>query len=1100
MQLLEWALDSQKHLSGRILSVILSIVLVFSFSAFTPTAFAETIDPETGEVVDATTLVDEEAVRAMNIEEPSIPVADPSAPANNAGDVTATAEEGEGEGSEGETEAPVIPAEGTLSVTYELAGGVGDQFKDDTLYTAGQEVQIVSGAPEREGYIFTGWMLHNELIEGTSFTMPSTDAVLVAQWEPTAPIETKTLSYTVEFYLNGTLAEDGSVPFEVAGVPVDDPDIVNVDEFSIDMDNRFNGYVVDIITIISPDGTTEVVSELPSSVEHGATIRIDYKANTKDDSYCVEYYRDGIQVEEDFQVFKFAGLPWDNELLDVDKSKINIVDKYEGYELEAIYVGDEQVDAIPAQVKGGTTICVYYAQPVKQLSYSVQYTLDGEFMIEDSFDRTQTVGLDHPDTITVDASEIELEGKYYGYTVGSITVDGVAVDALPAEVASGTAICINYVVDESLTKELSYTVEFAREGQVVTEDTLHGSATVQVLQSDDLMLDRDAINTVDKYPGYVLGSIVVNGYEVDALPETVTNGSVVRVNYVLDQTQTKDLSYTVEYTRDGQLVADDTQLGTATVPFASPDVLSVDVDSINTINKYMGYKLGSIQVNGQTVSALPAQVDDGSTIRVNYVADESQTKELVYSVEYFRDGTLIPADTQTVVGNVQVLQPNMLPVDATNINTTDKYLGYKLDYIAVDGKRVDALPTEVEGSSTIRVYYTLDEAQTKELSYTVEYYRQNQLVAEDTQHTTAAVHVLQSDVLSVDAASINTTDKYLGYALESIRVNGQPVDALPATVPDGSTITVNYIVDPTQTKQLTYKVEFTRDGEFVTEDTFNFSTTVHVTESDMLNVDLSQVDFFNKYNGYMRASIQVNEEFVSAVPTQVASGSTIRVNYITDPEQTKELNYYVQYYRDGVQIDQDAQVGSAIVQVLQPDMLRVDASSINTTDKYYGYRLDALYVNGEQVVDLPAEVANGSVIQVAYEIDPAQTKDLSYTVEYTRDGQVVAEDTLYGNATVQVLQPDTLAVNTNEIDTTDNKYYGYRLDSIQVNGQSVSALPTEVDNGSTIRVNYAVDQAQTKELSYTVDYFRDGMPIAEDAQRATTTVQVLQPDVLSVEA
>ena len=97
-------------------------------------------------------------------------------------------------------------------------------------------------------------------------------------------------------------------------------------------------------------------------------------------------------------------------------------------------------------------------------------------------------------------------------------------------------------------------------------------------------------------------------------------------------------------------------------------------------------------------------IESGSTIKVYYAKDESQTKTLSYTVEYYKDGVLDEDATQTVKEKVWINDPQTtLTVNKGEINTTDKYVGYALD-------RTDPaeIPSMIESGSTIKVYYAKD--------------------------------------------------------------------------------------------------------------------------------------------------------------------------------------------------------------------------------------------------------------------------------------------------------------------------------------------------------------------------------------------------------
>ena len=56
------------------------------------------------------------------------------------------------------------------------------------------------------------------------------------------------------------------------------------------------------------------------------------------------------------------------------------------------------------------------------------------------------------------------------------------------------------------------------------------------------------------------------------------------------------------------------------------------------------------------------------------------------------------------------------------------------------------------------------------------------------------------------------------------------------------------------------------------------------------------------------------------------------------------------------------------------------------------------------------------ILNIYSSIDEEQTKNLSYTVEYYKDNEKVEADTQNRTETVQILQPDTITVNKEEID------------------------------------------------------------------------------------
>jgi hypothetical protein len=101
---------------------------------------------------------------------------------------------------------------------------------------------------------------------------------------------------------------------------------------------------------------------------------------------------------------------------------------------------------------------------------------------------------------------------------------------------------------------------------------------------------------------------------------------------------------------------------------------------------------------------------------------------------------------------------------------------------------------------------------------------------------------------------------------------------------------------------------------------------------------------------------------VPALPTVItAVDNVIRVYYVTDPCQTRDLTYMVKYTLDGVEVVADTYTVIVPVWINDPaDVIVVVESISATNDRYIGYQL----VNDPFVA--PATVQNGDVIIVPY--------------------------------------------------------------------------------------------------------------------------------------
>ncbi len=538
---------------------------------------------------------------------------------------------------------------------------------------------------------------------------------------------------------------------------------------------------------------------------------------------------------------------------------------------------------------------------------------------------------------------------------------------------------------------------------------------------------------------------VKTGYKLqktENLPLTIgVENNIINVYYVTDNTQTKELSYTVEYYKDGKKVDNDTQVVTETKQVLESDTLTVKKSEINVTNKYVGYKFE--KTNPETI---PNSINDKGVIKVYYVKDMFE-----YTINYYYNGKIDNSKTESSNAKYE-----------TVISTypDKKEVGYKLE-------KTENLPLTVSEDKTknvINVYYVTDENQTKELSYTVEYYKDGKKVANDTQVVKETKHVLESDTLTVKKGEINVTDKYVGYSF----VKTEP-STIPNSIENKGIIRVYY-----ERNSYDYEVHYFFNG--------NEDESLIETKSAKYN------DVINTYTDKVKTGYKLQK--AENLPLTIGvENNIINVYYVTDNTQTKELSYTVEYYKDGKKVENDTQVVKQTKQVLESDTLTVKKSEINVTNKYVGYKFEK--TNPETI---PNSINDKGVIKVYYVFDESQTKELSYTVEYYKNGKKVANDTQVEVATVHVLEPNTLQVNQDKINI-ENKYVGYKLEKT-----NPETIPSEINNGGIIKVYYILDDGQTKTLTYTVNYYKDGNLVKEDTETIYETKQVLESDTLTVKS
>ena len=540
----------------------------------------------------------------------------------------------------------------------------------------------------------------------------------------------KTVSYTVEYYKDD-VKDDSKTETFTNNIWVND-NVQSVQSENINTTDKFgSGYRFE-------KTEPEII---PSTIADKGVIKVYYvrdDGQKKTVSYTVEYYKDG--VKDDSKTDTFTNNIWVNATeQQVKLSEINTTDKFgAGYKFEKT-----DPATIPSTIADKGVIKVYYVADT--FDYSVKYVIEGtDTELVPGYIKSATFGTE----VGADKKNIE------GYTV---------VDA-DKKLTIGSDESQNVLVIEYRANTYGYSVEYYYDGVKDESATLNKSAQFNT-----------KVNSYDpgEKPGYKFE-------KTENLPLTITTDAsknVIKVYYVKDASQTKNITYTVKYFKDGAEVTADKQTVTKTVWVNDPSELTVDKTAINTTDKYVGYKLDSA-----ATGEIPTVVADGTVINVYYVKDELQTKEVTYTVKYFRDGVEVTADKQTVTKRIWINAPLEVEVNKTAINTTDKYVGYKLDSAATG-----EIPSVVASGTVINVYYVKDASQTKDVTYTIKYYKDGEEQTEDTITVTKKVWVNEPSVIDVNKADINTTDKYEGYTYDS-----ETTGIIPNKADNGSVIKVYY--------------------------------------------------------------------------------------------------------------------------------------------------------------------------------------------------------------------------------------------------------------------------------------------------------------------
>ena len=472
------------------------------------------------------------------------------------------------------------------------------------------------------------------------------------------------------------------------------------------------------------------------------------------------------------------------------------------------------------------------------------------------------------------------------------------------------------------------------------------------------------------------------GYKLDrveGLPLTITANeetNLIKVFYKIDEEQRKDLHYTVVYFKDNILIPEDTVERTESVQVLQDDLIRVDESLYTDEDKYYGY-----MINTTKPSKVPDKVEDGTIIHVYYIPDPSQTKELKYTVEYYKDGILVVDDTQHETESVQILQPDLITVNKEKINTSNKYENYVLDYT-----KPENIPDQVVTNSIIKIYYV----RRSDLQYTIHYKEQ------DTDKTLADDKIVTNqtfeDIVEESAIDINGYDK----------------------------------VNPTSTE-----VEITAgDNEYTfyyTKGKFNYTVEYYYDDiKDDLKTDIIEATYQDEITTYVeKAEGDYKLVDVIGLPLTISYNedeNIIKVYYIKN-----KYPYTIEYYYNNVKDDNETESGQAY---------KDDIIDTYTNKDKEGYEF-------ESVEGLPLVISSteDNIVKVYYlslrkitinHIDKNTNEIIKTEEKIGKDGYSITTKAEDFEGYICVEKPDTEEYTYSENEQVVNYYYAKQSSGVIV--------------------------------------------------------------------
>lgn len=237
---------------------------------------------------------------------------------------------------------------------------------------------------------------------------------------------------------------------------------------------------------------------------------------------------------------------------------------------------------------------------------------------------------------------------------------------------------------------IEYSVEYYFEGKLCETSKIGGNQKGKEVNSyEDKIKEGYLLDKVENLP------LVISEKEDE---------NIIKVYYKKDDTQTKNLKYTVKYYLDNIEQVMDRVIVNKTVWINAEN--TIDFDSNLLDKNYTGYK--KVRINPETIGET---AEDGLEISVYYEKDDSQTKELKYTVKYYLDNVEQVADRVIVNKNVWINAENILDIDNALINKS--YIGYRKVRT-----NPETIGTTVENNSEISIYY-----EKESYGYTIFYYK-----------------------------------------------------------------------------------------------------------------------------------------------------------------------------------------------------------------------------------------------------------------------------------------------------------------------------------------------------------------------------------------
>ena len=328
------------------------------------------------------------------------------------------------------------------------------------------------------------------------------------------------------------------------------------------------------------------------------------------------------------------------------------------------------------------------------------------------------------------------------------------------------------------------------------------------------------------------------------------------------------------------------------------------------------------------------------------------------------------------------------------------------------------------------------------------------------------------DVTVTVGWSGNGVLKFFGVESElQIELSGAAVQA-GNVVNERKTVTGAQIVKVDESGKVLDGAEFTLNGEKLTgsDGVFNLPELVYGETYNVVETEAP--------TGYTAAtaftlSVNANGELVAngtgVNVTLEGSVYKVKVTNVKDDGDTKTLRYTVEYYKDNVKVDDDSYTKTEDVWVNDPAMIAIQEEITASDDRYTGYQLSEVKIDGEtaDVADIPGEgesVKDGTLIQIYY---TARSYTLTVKHQY-EDGTEVTADT---STDKKYLEEYSVSALTG---SPLNAGYTYKSSTIEALGSTTQGSSTVSGTMPAGNVTITFIYAPRTDISYTVEHYYEG--------------------------